>query len=240
MPLIAVVCGPGNNGGDGFVAARLLREQGYRVRLGLLGSREALQGDAAAMALRWGEPVEPLSPATLADADLIIDALFGAGLSRPLEGTAAEVVAAINASGKPVVAVDVPSGLDGTHGRQQRPVVQATCTVTFFRLKPGHLLLPGRTLCGEVRLADIGIPERVLQEIAPRTFAQPAGAVARGLSLAPHRRAQVHARPRRRGVRAGREHRRGPHGRTRGAARRRGPRHRRRARPRQQRSMPRI
>ena len=122
------------------------------------------------MALRWGEPVEPLSPATLADADLVIDALFGAGLSRPLEGTAAEVVAAINAAGKPVVAVDVPSGLDGSTGASAGPVVQATCTVTFFRLKPGHVLLPGRTLCGEVRLADIGIPERVLQEIAPRTF----------------------------------------------------------------------
>ena len=84
------------------MAARLLREQGYRVRLGLLGDREALKGDAAAMARRWGGPVEPLTPATLAGADLIIDALFGAGLSRPLEGMAADVVAAINASGKPV------------------------------------------------------------------------------------------------------------------------------------------
>ena len=167
---IAVVCGPGNNGGDGFVAARLLREQGYRVRLGLLGSRSALEGDAAAMAQRWGEPVEPLAATMLADADLVIDALFGAGLSRPLDGLAAEVVAAINAAGKPVVAVDVPSGLDGTTGASAGPVVQATCTVTFFRLKPGHVLLPGRALCGEVRLADIGIPDRVLQEIGPRTF----------------------------------------------------------------------
>ena len=167
---IVVVCGPGNNGGDGFVAARLLREQGYRVRLGLLGSREALEGDAAAMAQRWDDRVEPLDVATLADADLIIDALFGAGLSRPLEGMATDVVAAINASGKPVVAVDVPSGLDGTTGASTGPVVQATCTVTFFRLKPGHVLLPGRALCGEVRLADIGMPERVLQEIGPRTF----------------------------------------------------------------------
>src|SRR5712671_5329247 len=122
---ITVVCGPGNNGGDGFVAARLLREQGYRVRLGLLGSREALKGDAAAMALRWGEPVEPLAAATLADADLIIDALFGAGLSRPLGGMAAEVVAAINSSGKPIVAVDVPSGLDGTTGTSTGSAVQA-------------------------------------------------------------------------------------------------------------------
>jgi len=167
---IAVACGPGNNGGDGFVAARLLRERGYRVRLGLLGAREALKGDAAEMAKRWGVAIEPLTPAVLADADVVVDALFGAGLSRPLAGMAADVVAAINTCDKPVVAVDVPSGLDGTIGAGGGPAVQATRTVTFFRMKPGHLLLPGRTLCGEVRLADIGIPERVLEEIGPRTF----------------------------------------------------------------------
>jgi NAD(P)H-hydrate epimerase len=167
---IAVVCGPGNNGGDGFVAARLLREKGYRVRLGLLGPREALEGDAAEMAKRWGVAIEPLIPAVLADADVVVDALFGAGLSRPLQGMAADVVAAINTCAKPIVAVDVPSGLDGTTGAVGGPVVQATRTVTFFRMKPGHLLLPGRRLCGDVRLADIGIPERVLQEIGPRNF----------------------------------------------------------------------
>jgi ADP-dependent NAD(P)H-hydrate dehydratase / NAD(P)H-hydrate epimerase len=168
---VAVACGPGNNGGDGLVAARLLREKGYRVRVGLLGGRDRLKGDAAEMARRWGADIAALTPALVADADVIVDALFGAGLSRPLEGVAADVVAAINASGKPVVAVDVPSGLDGTTGTVAGPVVQATRTVTFFRLKPGHLLLPGRTLCGEVRLADIGIPAHVLADIAPRTFA---------------------------------------------------------------------
>jgi ADP-dependent NAD(P)H-hydrate dehydratase / NAD(P)H-hydrate epimerase len=168
---IAVLCGPGNNGGDGFVAARLLREQGCRVRLGLLGALTSLKGDAAAMAARWGDAVEPLSPETLAGVDLIVDALFGAGLSRRLEGVAAEVVAAINASGKPVLAVDVPSGLDGSTGCADGPVVQATVTVTFFRRKPGHLLLPGRLLCGPVHLADIGIPDTVLDRVASRTFA---------------------------------------------------------------------
>ena len=167
---VAIACGPGNNGGDGFVAARLLRERGHVVRLGLLGKREALKGDAAEMAARWAGEIEPLSAATVAGADVIIDAMFGAGLTRPLDGEVVEVVAAINRAGKPVVAVDVPSGLDGTTGRADGPVVQATRTVTFFRLKPGHLLLPGRLLCGEVRRADIGIPAGVLDEIAPRTW----------------------------------------------------------------------
>ena len=225
---VAVVCGPGNNGGDGFVAARLLRERGYGCAWACWAPR-GLKGDAAAMAARWGEPIEPLSPASLAGADLIIDALFGAGLSRPLEGVAADVVAAINASGKPVVAVDVPSGLDGTTGRADGPVVQATRTVTFFRLKPGHLLLPGRALCGERAARRHRHPRcRARIEIGPRTFANRPVAVARRLSLAAPRRPQVHARPRRRGLRPGREHRRRPPGRARRAARRRRPRHRRR------------
>jgi NAD(P)H-hydrate epimerase len=168
---VAIACGPGNNGGDGFVAARLLRDQGYRVRVGLLGSPSRLGGDAAAVAAQWGDDIEPLSPAIFGGADLIIDALFGAGLSRPLAGAAGDMVAAINASGRPVLAVDVPSGLDGASGRADGPAVRARRTVTFFRLKPGHLLLPGRVLCGEVELADIGIPAGVLDEVAPRTCA---------------------------------------------------------------------
>jgi NAD(P)H-hydrate epimerase len=123
------------------------------------------------MATRWGSEIEALSPATLDGADIIIDAMFGAGLSRALDGAAADAVAAINGAGKPVVAVDVPSGLDGTTGQAAGPVVQATATVTFFRMKPGHLLLPGRLRCGAVRVADIGIPERVLSTIAPRASA---------------------------------------------------------------------
>ena len=168
---IFVACGPGNNGGDGFVAARILRQHGYRVRLALLGSATALRGDAAAMAARWGEAAQPLSPADIAGAgDLIIDALFGAGLSRPLDGVAAEIVAAINASGKPVLAIDVPSGLNGSTGLAEGASIAATRTVTFFRRKPGHVLLPGRELCGAVKLADIGIPATTLAAIAPRTF----------------------------------------------------------------------
>jgi hydroxyethylthiazole kinase-like uncharacterized protein yjeF len=168
---ILVLAGPGNNGGDGFVAARRLAEQGYRVRLALLGDRSGLKGDAAHMAARWHGACEPVDAAAIRDCDLIVDGLFGAGLSRAITGSAADAIAAINASGVPVLAIDVPSGLDGTTGAPTGPVITATRSVTFFRRKPGHLLLPGRRLCGDVKLADIGIPAAVLDTVAPRTFA---------------------------------------------------------------------
>lgn len=167
---VAVLCGPGNNGGDGFVAARLLALRGHDVRVGLLGDRARLTGDAAAMAERWEGGVDDCDAIELAEADLIIDALFGAGLSRPIEGKGGELIRRIPAD-RPVLAVDVPSGLDGATGAASGAVVQATRTVTFFRRKPGHLLLPGRRLCGKVVVADIGIPDAVLTAIAPRTFA---------------------------------------------------------------------
>ncbi len=158
-----VLCGPGNNGGDGFVVARFLKTWGWPVRLALLGSRQALKGDAATMAARWDGPLEEVEE--VQGAGLIIDALFGAGLSRDFP---AELAAVINGAGCPVVSVDVPSGLDGLTGHPRGASVKADVTVTFFRRKPGHVLLPGRTLCGEVVVADIGIPESVLQEIRPR------------------------------------------------------------------------
>ncbi|MEI8179152.1 NAD(P)H-hydrate dehydratase [Aestuariivirga sp.] len=158
-----VLCGPGNNGGGGFVVARFLKTWGWPVRLALLGSRQALKGDAATMAARWDGPLEEVEE--VQGAGLIIDALFGAGLSRDFP---AELAAVINGAGCPVVSVDVPSGLDGLTGHPRGASVKADVTVTFFRRKPGHVLLPGRTLCGEVVVADIGIPESVLQEIRPR------------------------------------------------------------------------
>ncbi|MGY6246988.1 NAD(P)H-hydrate dehydratase [Bosea thiooxidans] len=168
----AVLCGPGNNGGDGFVAARILRERGYQVELALFGEAKALSGDAATAAERWGGAVGPLSAVAAEHADIVIDALFGAGLSRPLAGEAALAVEAMNASGRPVIAVDVPSGLSGDTGQAEGPVVRAAETVTFFRLKPGHLLQPGRDLCGQVTLVDIGIPAgAALGTIAPKAFA---------------------------------------------------------------------
>ena len=167
---VAVLCGPGNNGGDGFVAARHLKRASYDVRLYLLGDRAALMGDAREMARRFDGPVRALDPFQLDSLHLVIDALFGAGLSRPLEGVAAEVIAAVADHGTPVLAVDVPSGLDGETGLPNGPVLRATETVTFFRLKPGHVLLPGRELCGALRVADIGIPSSVLREIGVKTF----------------------------------------------------------------------
>jgi NAD(P)H-hydrate epimerase len=164
---IVVLAGPGNNGGDGFVAARHLRERGFDVRMHLLGERTALKGDSAQMARKWPLAVRPANPDAPQSMHLVIDALFGAGLSRPLEGEAAELVDAINASGLPVLAIDVPSGLNGTTGEAEGPVVHAKRTVTFFRKKPGHVLMPGRMLCGETIVADIGIPASVLADIKP-------------------------------------------------------------------------
>jgi NAD(P)H-hydrate epimerase len=150
-----VLCGPGYNGGDGFVVARLLAEHGFDV---LVAAGEGHSGDAGQMASRWQGARAPLTYAALDRAGLIVDALFGAGLSRPLEGNMRAMVEAINRSPAPVVSVDVPSGVDGDSGKIQGAAVDADVTVTFFRLKPGHLLLPGRNLCGEIMLADIGIP----------------------------------------------------------------------------------
>lgn len=166
-----VLCGPGNNGGDGFVAARHLLERGFQVRLGFNGDPERLPPDAAVNARRYAGTREPLSAGLLGGAEVVVDALFGAGLARPIEGAYAAMIEAVNSSGLPVVAVDVPSGIDGTSGEVMGVAIKALSTVTFFRLKPGHLLLPGRLHCGEVSVADIGIPARVLDEIKPKTFA---------------------------------------------------------------------
>jgi hydroxyethylthiazole kinase-like uncharacterized protein yjeF len=168
---VAVLCGPGNNGGDGFVAARHLKERGYKVRLGFNGDPARLPADAAAMAERWGEARQKLSSDLLSGGDVVVDALFGASLARPIEGAFAELIDRVNASDLPVVAIDVPSGIDGTTGEVRGTAIKAIATVTFFRRKPGHLLLPGRLHCGEVKLAQIGIPDSVLATIAPKTFA---------------------------------------------------------------------
>lgn len=166
---VSILCGPGNNGGDGFVAARHLQAAGWPVRLSLLGQADTLADDAAYHFRLWSGPVEPLSPDSLHDAELVVDALFGAGLSRPVSGIAASVLATVRERKLPVCAVDVPSGVDGATGAVLGVAAAAELTVTFFRKKPGHLLLPGRALCGELIVADIGIPDAVLAATPPVT-----------------------------------------------------------------------
>ena len=167
---ILVIAGPGNNGGDGFVAAAELAARGREVSVILLCDRDSLQGDAASAARGWKYPVLPFNPQAIGRPALIIDALFGAGLDRPVKDEPSAMIEAINANGAPVLAVDLPSGINGTSGLVMGTAVQAVETVTFFRRKPAHLLLPGRVHCGRVRVADIGIDTAVLAEIAPKTF----------------------------------------------------------------------
>jgi hydroxyethylthiazole kinase-like uncharacterized protein yjeF len=167
---VTIVAGPGNNGGDGFVAARYLAERGISVRVSFVGDKAKLKGDAALAADRWSGPVEAASAASLTDCDLIIDALFGAGLDRDVEGLPRAMIETMNAAGAPVVAVDLPSGVNGTTGAVMGVAVNAAHTVTFFRRKTGHLLLPGRLRCGAIQVADIGIPESVLAAIKPSAF----------------------------------------------------------------------
>ena len=164
---VLVLCGPGNNGGDGFVAAKRLRDAGRTVRVALFGERSRRKGDAKFFADLWDAPIAAATPAQLAGAAVVVDALLGAGLDRDVEGPLRALIEAMNASGLPIVAVDVPSGVDGATGKARGAAVVAARTVTFFRLKPGHWLLPGRTLAGTVSLHQIGIPDRVLDSIRP-------------------------------------------------------------------------
>ncbi|HEX9169570.1 MAG TPA: NAD(P)H-hydrate dehydratase [Roseiarcus sp.] len=189
---ILILCGPGGNGGDGFVAGRLLAKRGYAVELGLIGRRESLRGDPALAASRYDGQVVDAAVVDLRGADCLIDALFGAGLARDIEGVAKAIIERVNAfarAGGRVLAVDVPSGVDGGTGKVRGVAVEASASVTFFRLKPGHLLLPGRTVSGTIQLADIGIPAAALTRIAPQAFVN-APAVWR--ETLPHANAESH------------------------------------------------
>ncbi|GGC55971.1 NAD(P)H-hydrate dehydratase [Chelatococcus reniformis] len=168
---VLVLCGPGNNGGDGFVAARLLAARGHQVSLALLGDGAALRGDAALAAAEWTGPVAAPGSVAVEAAGLIVDALFGTGLGRDLDGEALALVERINASGRRVVAVDIPSGINGDSGAVCGAAVRATHTVTFARRKPAHLLLPGRVYCGTVEVADIGITDATVAACASDAFA---------------------------------------------------------------------
>ncbi len=160
-----VLCGPGGNGGDGYVAASWLAAWGWPVRLAATAPPRP-GSDAALAASSWSGPQAPFTPAEAARADLVIDAVFGAGLTREVDGLVADTLAAA----RRILAIDVPSGIDGATGAPRGRASPAECTVTFFRHKPGHWLLPGRDLCGELILADIGIPAAVLPAIAPQCW----------------------------------------------------------------------
>lgn len=170
MRPVTVLCGPGNNGGDGFVAARHLQAAGWPVKVALLGMREKLSGEAAHAAALWHDTPVPFDLASLDGAELVVDAIFGAGLARRLDGQALLLVEALTAARLPICAIDVPSGLDGTSGMVRGAAAPAELTVTFFRKQPGHLLYPGRGLCGEIVVADIGTPGSVLDAIAPNCW----------------------------------------------------------------------
>lgn len=167
---VAVLCGPGNNGGDGFCAARHLTEAGYTVTVYEAPPRDGCRGDAKIMREKFDGVTQPIDAFTTSTSELVVDAIFGAGLSRPPEGAIAVCITSLNASDVLVVAADVPSGVDGSSGKTLGAAVQADMTVTFFRKKPAHLLFPGRGLCGRVEVADIGMPVAVLDQVKASLF----------------------------------------------------------------------
>ena len=166
---VLVLCGPGNNGGDGFILAEQLKRAGWDVSVAATKMLEELSGDTARAAKEWKGKTVSLGEAKLEGIGLIVDALFGTGLTRNLEGEAAEAIYKANAAKIPIVAVDLPSGINGDTGAVMGTAINADLTVTFFRKKPGHILLPGATHCGEVMIGDIGISSNTLDEITPLT-----------------------------------------------------------------------
>ncbi len=200
---IGVWCGTGANGGDGFVAARRLREAGREAWVVLTGSEEKVSGDAQACLARAREEDVPVAADDEGGADVVVDALFGTGFSGAPRGDAAARIEALGALGVPVVSVDVPSGVDASTGRVPGAGVHATLTVTFHGRKVGHAVGPGRFHAGEVMVADIGlsggetraqlVTEAILDEIprrGPQDSKYTAGFVAvvggsRGLTGAP-------------------------------------------------------
>jgi len=175
---VAVACGPGNNGGDGLAAARLLSGRGFSVSLFTIKDAASYRGEAGENAARAraaglelvalsGRAGERQLRRAIADSDGVVDALFGTGLARPLSGAAARIVAAINRSGRAVVSADVPSGVSSDAGLPIGPAVRAQLTVAFGAAKRCHVFYPARALCGKLRVADIGIPRKLLRGQGP-------------------------------------------------------------------------
>lgn len=167
---VSICCGRGNNGGDAFVCARILRERGFQIRLGLLGKPEELKAEPKEMARRWDETIEPLTVSMLEGTEVVVDGIMGSGLKGPVNGEIADIIQSVNDKKIPVVAIDMPTGIEMTHGSVQGIAFESVSTVTFFRKKTGQVQFPGKKYCGDVRVSDIGISNKVLADIAPQTF----------------------------------------------------------------------
>lgn len=163
---VSIFCGPGNNGGDGFVIAQLLYEAGWSVNVVLMTPSDSFMGDAKFHLDRLSIPSFNCDDPEVWDCEVVVDALFGAGLSRPVGGEHARVIAAINELGKPVISVDIPSGIDGDTGEVRGIAIEATRTVTFERSKIGHHLYPGKHYVGDLSVCSIGIPKDVIQSLS--------------------------------------------------------------------------
>lgn len=170
---ILVLCGSGNNGGDGFVVAKHLHHAGYRVHAIAMTSLDQLAPDALYMAKQCNAPKtvyqgdDRFWEEHLAKADLVIDALFGTGLSRPIEGNVFRLIEAVNKSSAKVIAIDIPSGIDANTGGLLGIAMNATMTVTFEAKKPGHILQPGKAYVGELQVVGIDIPTDVMASFTP-------------------------------------------------------------------------
>ena len=197
---ICIFAGKGNNGGDGFVAARHLENSGAKVRVLLYGSKEAVTGDAKVnldILLKTGADIVEITGERDLDkvkflaalADCLVDALLGTGFRGEIKGNLAEVVGIISAAGAPVVAVDIPSGIDADSGAVRGVAVKANHTVTIALPKPGLLFQPGAAHAGEITVADIGIPQEVVMVDAPRQNVITADAVRR---ILPERQPWLH------------------------------------------------
>jgi NAD(P)H-hydrate epimerase len=173
---VVVCCGKGNNGGDGFVVARHLRRARIGAEVWLVGRTDDVRGDAAEMLRQWTGAVTTIETTgqldalrrKLARAGVVVDALLGTGLNAPVEGVHADVIEAINGAGRPVFAIDIPSGLSSDTGRAMGTAVRAAVTATFAFPKLGQAIYPGAELCGRLEVVDIGIPAEAVVAIAPR------------------------------------------------------------------------
>jgi len=155
---IKILCGPGNNGGDGFVVAKLLKEDGYlNINLFCLVTKKKLKGDAKLAAKKFGDNFKSFSNFKISSNDVVIDGIFGSGLKKNISGNLKKIIEKINLKKPYCISIDVPSGINGDTGQVQGVAVKSNDTITFTRKKIGHLLSPGKEYCGNIIVTDIGV-----------------------------------------------------------------------------------